>query len=149
MVHNTRSDRRMGHILWGGGLSHFVRQKTRSRKTFSQIFTPRVARGFLQISPSGGCSPPRSPVRTPCTFYNWTRVSCLKTLNRGQMIPHYQASKANVLAINVVNDCAERGVKLSSDFLSSAKNEEHYQNVLQVVEHDRKRQPNLRKRKLN
>jgi hypothetical protein len=62
--------------------------------------------------------------------------------------PAYQASKANVLAINVVNDCAERGVKLSSDFLSAAKSEEHYQNVLQVVEQDRKKQPNLRKRKL-
>ena len=63
--------------------------------------------------------------------------------------PAYQASKANVLAINVINDCAERGVKLSSDFLSSARSEEHYQNVLQVVEHDRKQQPHLRKRRLN
>ena len=63
--------------------------------------------------------------------------------------PAYQTSMSNVLAINVTNDCAERGVKLSSDFLSSARSEEHYQNVLQVVEHDRKRQPNLRKRKLD
>jgi len=56
----------------------------------------------------------------------------------------YQSSLRNLQAINVVNDCAERGVKLSSDFLSTAKKEEHYQNVLQVVEQDRKRQSNLR-----
>jgi len=57
----------------------------------------------------------------------------------------YQSSLINLRALNVVNDCAERGVKLSSDFLSSAKDEEHYQNVLQVVEQDRKRQQNLRR----
>lgn len=57
----------------------------------------------------------------------------------------YQSSLINLRALNVVNDCAERGVKLSSDFLSSAKGEEHYQNVLQVVEQDRKRQQNIRR----
>ena len=59
----------------------------------------------------------------------------------------YQASLKNIDALNVVNDCAERGIKLSSDFLSAAKSEEHYQNVLQVAEADRKKMPNLRKRK--
>ena len=59
----------------------------------------------------------------------------------------YQTSLTNLQALNVVNDCAERGVKLNSDFLSSARVEEHYQNVLQVAEHDRKQQPNLRKSK--
>ena len=59
----------------------------------------------------------------------------------------YQASAVNLQALNVINDCAERGVKLSSDFLSSAKGEKHYQNVLQVVEEDRKQMPDLRKRK--
>jgi len=59
----------------------------------------------------------------------------------------YQTSLKNLQAVNVVNDCAERGVKLSADFLSSAKGEEHYQNVLQVVERDRKKTPCLRKRK--
>ena len=57
----------------------------------------------------------------------------------------YQTSLVKLRALNVVNDCAERGVKLSSDFLSSAKGEEHYQNVLQVVEQDRKRLVNLRR----
>ena len=53
----------------------------------------------------------------------------------------YQASLANVGAMNVINDCAERGVKLGSDFLAAAKSEEHYQNVLQ--------RPNLCKLKAN
>lgn len=59
----------------------------------------------------------------------------------------YHTSLCNLQSLNVVNDCAERGVKLSSDFLSSARKEEHYHNVLQVVEKDRKEKPNLRKRK--
>lgn len=59
----------------------------------------------------------------------------------------YKSSLCNVGAVNVVNDAAERGVKLSSDYLSSAKTEKHYQNVLQLVEQDRKQKPNLRKRK--
>ena len=61
----------------------------------------------------------------------------------------YKESAKNVKAINVVNDCAERGVKLSSDFLSAARSEENYQNVIQVVESNRKAVPNLRKRKDN
>ena len=59
----------------------------------------------------------------------------------------YLSSSANVLALNVINDCAERGVKLSSDFLASASSEQHYQNILQVVEQNRKQQPNICKRK--
>lgn len=57
----------------------------------------------------------------------------------------FNGSLINLNSINVVNDCAERGVKLSSDFLASSKREGHYQNVLQVVEQDRRRQPDLRK----
>ena len=57
-------------------------------------------------------------------------------------------SHRHVRAINVVNDAAQRGVKLSSDFLSAARTDEHYQNILQVVEQDRRNKPNLRKRKL-
>ena len=56
----------------------------------------------------------------------------------------YVASTNNVAAVNVVNDCAERGVKLSSDFTDTARSDEHFQNVLQVVENDRKNAPNLR-----
>ena len=66
---------------------------------------------------------------------NWTELSS------------YKASLNNLQAVNVVNDCDERGVKLCSDFLASAKAEGHYQNVLRVVEHDRKHLPNLKKKK--
>ena len=51
-----------------------------------------------------------------------------------------------VVDLRIVNDSAERGVKLGSDFLSAAKIEERYQNVLQVTENDRRRVPNQRKR---
>ncbi|CAM4569067.1 unnamed protein product [Leuciscus chuanchicus] len=59
-------------------------------------------------------------------------------------------SEVNVRAMNVVNDSAERGVKLTSDFVAVAKKEQHLQNVLQAVEHDRNQKPNVRrcKRKL-
>ena len=57
----------------------------------------------------------------------------------------YQSSLRNVLVVNVVNDSAERRVKLSSDFLTTAHSEKDYQNVLQVVEQERKVMPNLRR----
>ncbi|KAJ4939198.1 hypothetical protein JOQ06_028654 [Pogonophryne albipinna] len=57
-------------------------------------------------------------------------------------------SEVNVCAMNVVNDCAERGIKLTSDFVAVARKEQHLQNVLQAVEHDRSQQPNLRRCKL-
>ncbi|KAJ8403338.1 hypothetical protein AAFF_G00351100 [Aldrovandia affinis] len=55
----------------------------------------------------------------------------------------FEAGPANVRAINVVNDCAERGVRLTSDFVATARSEQHQQNVLQAVEYDRSKQPNL------
>ncbi len=62
----------------------------------------------------------------------------------------FKKSEVNVRAMNMLNDCAERGVKLTSDFVAVARKEQHLQNVLQAVEHDRNQQPNLRrcKRKL-
>ena len=57
----------------------------------------------------------------------------------------YQAAMTNIEALNVINNCAERGVKLSTDFLSTSKTEERNQNVFQVVEEDRRRQSNLHK----
>lgn len=70
-------------------------------------------------------------------------------VDQWQVSASFLSSKTKIGAINVVNDCAERGVKLSADFLNTARSEEHYQNVLQVVEADRKKTPNLRKRKAN
>ena len=62
-----------------------------------------------------------------------------------QDIHSYQQGHQKVNAINVINDCAERGVKLTTDFLSSAQGENHFQNVLQVVEKNQKELPNIRK----
>ena len=55
----------------------------------------------------------------------------------------FQMGLLNVRAINVVNDCTERGVKLISDFVATAKNEEHLQNMLQTVKYDRYERQNL------
>jgi hypothetical protein len=57
----------------------------------------------------------------------------------------YKTSVENVTALTVVNDAAERGVKLSSDFVDTARTDQHYQNILQVVESSRKAKPDLRK----
>jgi len=59
----------------------------------------------------------------------------------------YQSSAENVKAVNVINDAAERGVKLSTDFVDTARSDTHYQNILQVVEQDRSKNPNLRVQK--
>jgi len=70
-----------------------------------------------------------------------------KEVEDWKMLSSYCNSKTKIGAINVINDCSERGVKLSSDFSGAAKTEDHFQNVLQVVELDRKKRPNLRKPK--
>jgi len=57
------------------------------------------------------------------------------------------ASHDNLSTLNVVNDFAERGVKLSLDFLANSNGEEQYQNVLQVVQQDRHWQFNFCKQK--
>ena len=44
-------------------------------------------------------------------------------------------------SLPVINDSAERGVKLTSDFLHSASKEENLQNVLYVIEKNRKEKP--------
>ena len=47
--------------------------------------------------------------------------------------------------LRVTNESAERGVKLAADYLGLSKKEETFQNYLQVVENERKENPNLRK----
>ena len=46
---------------------------------------------------------------------------------------------------NVINNGAERYIKLSLDFIGSAQNEEVYQDILQVMEQQRKEQHLLQK----
>ena len=56
----------------------------------------------------------------------------------------YKAALEIVENMLVVNDCAERGVKLAADFLPSAKKEDTLQNLLHVVENDRSKTPSHR-----
>ncbi len=49
-----------------------------------------------------------------------------------------------VSSMCVVNDGAERGVKLCHDFISLSKEETKHQNVLQIVENDRNQRPKQR-----
>ena len=56
----------------------------------------------------------------------------------------YLNAKLIVENIRVVNDAAERGVKLAQDFNDAAHNEKHYQNILQTVENSRNTVPNQR-----
>ena len=51
--------------------------------------------------------------------------------------PQFQAEKGIVASFSVVNDGAERGVKLTHNFLYVARKEGNLQNILQVVENDR------------
>lgn len=57
--------------------------------------------------------------------------------------PEYTVCLKKLKGVTVVNDAAECGVKLSSDFLRVAKSEQHYQNTLQVVEQNRKTKSSL------
>ena len=59
----------------------------------------------------------------------------------------FQAGKEVINSLSVVNDGAERGVKLTHEFLVQARKENNFENVLQVVENDRHAVPNQRKRK--
>ena len=56
----------------------------------------------------------------------------------------YLDTKEIVNYMSVVNDAAKRGVKLSSDFVTSSRNEDTYQDNLQTIDEDRKQVPNLR-----
>ena len=48
----------------------------------------------------------------------------------------------------VVNDAAEKGVKLCHDYNDSARKEGNIQSILQVVENNKNQPPNQKKRKL-
>ena len=68
-----------------------------------------------------------------------------KPVEQWPMDPDFIRGKAIVDSFSVVNDASERSVKLTGDFLNSAKKEEIFQNILQVVEDARKSAPNQRK----
>lgn len=58
----------------------------------------------------------------------------------------YKIGSAVTNTLRVCNDPAERGVKLVADFLQLAKTDDNLQNYMQVVQIDREKAPNLRKR---
>ena len=54
--------------------------------------------------------------------------------------------KTNAKIITVANDCSERGIKLATDFRSSANAQNNFENTLQLVEKRRFSRPKLQKR---
>jgi hypothetical protein len=71
-----------------------------------------------------------------------------KSLTDWESDDGYKKAKLIVNSISVVNDAAERGVKLGYDFLGTAVKEERYQRVLQVVENSRHNTTKCKKEKI-
>ena len=70
----------------------------------------------------------------------------LKDVEEWSHDEQYLAAKKQASMITVVNDCAERGIKLATDLQTSAQFQKNFESNLQVVEKSRSSQPNLRKR---
>ena len=102
---------------------------------------------------------PKFPTSQIKTVLPWSRNSSF-TVNRLHLVvsfvqlraskwntnAEYFAIAKNVGSVNVVNDDAEGGVKLSSDFVEIDRYDENPQNVLQAVEKDRKAAPDLHRK---
>lgn len=71
-----------------------------------------------------------------------------KPISDWESDPGFVAGKEKIHSLSVVNDGAERGVKLAHDFLDSARKEGNLQNILQVVENHRHSLPNQRNKKI-
>ena len=67
----------------------------------------------------------------------------LESLMTWSELDSYQNGLKNVWSLNVVNDCTEHGVKLTSEFLPSAYSEILFQNVLKVVEQNQRQHANI------
>ena len=98
------------------------------------------------------CELPKSSVYIQSSSWSFFKaINCtadliLKPVGEWPEDPSYGQAKDIVDSMEVVNDGAERGVKLSSHILEAAKGERRLQNVLQVVENDKKTNSNQRKR---
>ena len=109
---------------------------------FGKPVLPQIKENKLNLSEYVGAS----------SWYFFTMLG-IETEFLNLPVDEWKAAPSYILAcdiiknIRTVNDMAERGVKLASDFISAAKIESRYQNVLQVVENERVRLPNQRKRK--
>jgi hypothetical protein len=97
--------------------------------------------------------------RTICSFVGAASICGLRTLGINTEFilnsdpatwnnsPEYEANESIIMALKVVNDCAERGVKLMSKYNTSrTKDELQLQNILHVVEDHCKRVPNANKK---
>ena len=61
-------------------------------------------------------------------------------------LPEYRTARSTVAALKVINDAAERGVKLVSDYTKViTRNEDQLQYLLQMVESHRRKFPDMRK----
>ena len=75
-------------------------------------------------------------------------VFCRLTQMFGRKRKGFKTSKQTVAAVRVVNDCAERAVKLATDYnMALTHEEEQRQLTFQVVEHHRERKAALLNRK--
>ena len=108
--------------------------------------TPKHRYGFGYSKPSFPKVTQETMLADVVNEDSWFTVNLLrlnmtfltKNVDSGQNDDHFKASKFIVDGLSVVNDPAERAVKLRNDFVSSARGEDHFQNLLQVVECDRK-----------
>src|SRR6218665_3577683 len=76
-----------------------------------------------------------------------TAVSFICRLLNGTPMMHIRSLRNMSKRLAFVNDAAEPGVKLATDFFDTARSDKHFQNILQVVENDRQINSNLRAKK--
>ena len=83
-------------------------------------------------------------------FFKITGISSsflLEPISTWHTLQDFTKASEKLQKLQVKNDSAERGVKLGHSFLERAKIEKNYQNILQVVENNRKINPNQRSKK--
>lgn len=65
------------------------------------------------------------------------------------LMENYRTIKNFINQLEVVNDCAERGIKIISDYKDVCRNDEHLDYVIQTVEHHRLHVSSLEKNNLS
>lgn len=64
------------------------------------------------------------------------------------LLENYRNIKSFINQLEVVNDCAERGIKIITDFKDVCRNDEQLGYLIQTIEHHRQRVSSLEKRNL-
>ena len=83
-------------------------------------------------------------------FFDITRINSsflVKPVSIWNTLDSFRNAAEKLQSLQVKNDAAERGVRLGHSFLGRAKIEARYQNVLQIVENNRRSNPNQRSKK--